>query len=215
MKRLVVPATKREEILRILHLSHQGATKTYAAAHSRYYWPSMKEDTRRITETCEVCKELNPRPKENPNIEPENPKTNLEPFESVGLDMFSWKGDMYLLIIDWMSGFIFVEKIGKHASAEKITERFKLLCLTYGMPRDVRFNKGPQFATVFEQFLKDIGGEPTPSSAGNPAANGLSEAGVKSAKLLLRKCLETKGNYAERLCHSTNRKNSQLFTEKI
>ena len=201
VKRLVIPISKREEIMKILHLNHQGATKTYAAARSRYFWPSMKEDAKRITENYQVCKELNPRPRTNPNIDPETPKTHLEPFESIGLDMFSWKGDQYLLIIDRMSGFIFVEKMGKHATARGVTERFKLLCLTYGMPRDVRYDKGPQFSSVFEEFLTDIGVEPTPSSAGNSSANGLSEAGVKSAKLLLRKSIEEKVNYAERLCH--------------
>ena len=58
VKHLVIPVSKRDQIMKILHLSHQGATKTYAAARSRYFWPSMKEDAKRITENCQVCKEL-------------------------------------------------------------------------------------------------------------------------------------------------------------
>ena len=39
-----------------------------------------------------VCKDLNPKSPANPNIDPEQLKTDLQPFESVGLDTFSWKG---------------------------------------------------------------------------------------------------------------------------
>ena len=42
---------------------------------------------------------------------------------------------------------------------------------------------------------------PTPSSANNPASNSLAESAVKSAKILLRKSIEEKSNYAEVLCH--------------
>ena len=42
---------------------------------------------------------------------------------------------------------------------------------------------------------------PTPSSENNPASNGLAESVVKSAKILPRKSIEEKSNYAEILCH--------------
>ena len=109
--------------------------------------------------------------KENPQLEPEIAKGDLQPFESVGLDMFSWKGNNYLLIVDRMSGYIFVENMKKNASCAKVTASFKLLCLTYGFPKSVRYDKGPTFSSEFERFLTDIKVELTPSSAGNPASN--------------------------------------------
>ena len=45
-----------------------------------------------MTQSCLVCKELNPKAPANPNIDPEQPKTDLQQFESIGLDMFAWKG---------------------------------------------------------------------------------------------------------------------------
>ena len=44
IKRLVVPLQAQRNILKILHYFYQGRSKTYAAARTRYYWPSMKED---------------------------------------------------------------------------------------------------------------------------------------------------------------------------
>ena len=76
-------------------------------------------------------------------------------------------------------------------------DKFKLLCMTYGMPREVRYDKGPQFSSCFEEFLRDIKVEPKPSSAGNYSSNGLAEAAVGNAKLLIQKCLEDKVNFAE------------------
>ena len=150
IKRLVVPLQARQNILKILHYSHQGISKTYAAARSRYYWPSMKEDITQMTQSCSVCKEMNPKARTNPQIKPEQPKTDLEPFESVGLDMFSWAGKSYLLIVDRMSGYIFVENLAKSALCRTVSQKFKLLCYTYGHPRQVRYDKGPQFGREFE-----------------------------------------------------------------
>ena len=52
IKRLVVPLQARRNIPKILHYSHQGISKTYAAVRKRYYWPSMKEDIRQMTQAC-------------------------------------------------------------------------------------------------------------------------------------------------------------------
>merc|ERR1711873_193434 len=87
--------------------------------------------------------------------------------------------------------------LSKSAKCKTVTEKFKLLCLTYGFPREVRYDKGPQSSFEFEEFLKEIHINPTPSSANNPRSNGLTEAGVKNAKILLRKLLEENFSYAE------------------
>ena len=129
---------------------------------------------------------MNPKARTNPQIKPEQPKTDLSPFQYVGLDMFTWQGKFYLLTVDRMSAYIIVENLAKSALCRTVTQMFKLLCLTYGHPRQVRYDKGPQFGREFEEFLRDINVTPTPSSANNPASNGLAESGVKSAKLLLR-----------------------------
>ena len=197
IKRLVIPIQARKKILEVLHYSHQGINKTYAAARTRYFWPSMKEDCQQLTQSCQICKELNPKTPINPNIDPVTPITSLQPFESVGLDMFTWKNVNYLLVVDRMSGYIFVETLNKNAKCKTVTEKFKLLCITYGFPREVRFDKGPQFSFEFEEFLKEIHINPTPSSANNPRSNGLAEAGVRNAKILLQKSLEEKSSYAE------------------
>ena len=82
--------------------------------------------------------------------------------------MFSWKSNNYLLVVDRMSGYLFVENLQKSAKCKMVTEKFHLLTLTYGFPRQVRYDKEPQFGQEFKTFLKDIHIDPQPSSANNP-----------------------------------------------
>ena len=94
-----------------------------------------------------------------------------------------------------------MEQLHKSAKCKTVTEKFRLLALTYGFPREVRYDKGPQFSTEFEEFLKDIHIEPTLSSANNPRSNGLAKSVVRNAKILLRKSIEDKSSYADMLCY--------------
>ena len=59
-----------------------------------------------------------------------------------------------------------------------VTDMFCLLALTYRFPREVRYDKGPQFSQEFKAFLKDIHVEPQPSSSNNPRSSGLAESAV-------------------------------------
>ena len=81
--------------------------------------------------------------------------------------MFSWKSNNYLLVVDCMSSYIFVENLQKSAKCKTVTEKFHLLTLTYGFPCQVRYDKGPQFGQEFEILLMDINVEPQLSSANN------------------------------------------------
>ena len=85
----------------------------------------MKQDCQQTTQSCQICKEINQKTPMNPNIDPATPITDLQPFKSVGLDMFVWKNVNYLLVVDRMSGYIFVETLQKHARCKTVTERFK------------------------------------------------------------------------------------------
>ena len=130
IRRLVVPQSERKRLLEIIHTSHVGQVKTFAAAKSRYFWPGTKEMIKNLTESCDICKKLNPRPPANPNIEPEKPTTQLKPMESLRADIFSWKGVDYLLVVNWMSGYLFVFKLSKSTS-KMVTQHILGLCLSY------------------------------------------------------------------------------------
>ena len=55
---IVVPEGARKEVLDLLHIPHQGQTKTYMAATTRYYWPKMKEEVIKKVEDFPLCREF-------------------------------------------------------------------------------------------------------------------------------------------------------------
>ena len=49
--RIVVPAAARQGVVRELHKSHSGITKTFLTAQQLYYWPGMRPDIKSVSYT--------------------------------------------------------------------------------------------------------------------------------------------------------------------
>ena len=56
-KQIVIPRTARKDLLRELHRSHSGISKTYLTAKKLYYWPNMKLDITNHVAACYACTE--------------------------------------------------------------------------------------------------------------------------------------------------------------
>ena len=52
---LVVPAALRHEILRKVHMGHQGLIKTKNLVRGIIYWPNMNSDLENLINQCEIC----------------------------------------------------------------------------------------------------------------------------------------------------------------
>ncbi|TRY80865.1 hypothetical protein TCAL_14072 [Tigriopus californicus] len=57
---VLVPLAARKTILDVLHQSHQGVTKTRAAARVRYFWPGMNNEIALRIQQCRLCQEIRP-----------------------------------------------------------------------------------------------------------------------------------------------------------
>jgi len=62
---IVVPKPLRAKILKLVHdipaAAHFGMIKTKKRLEQHFYWPSMSEDIKRYTRTCDVCQEIGKR----------------------------------------------------------------------------------------------------------------------------------------------------------
>ena len=58
--RIVVPTAARQGVVRELHKSHSGITKTFLTAQQLYYWPGMRSDIKSFIEACIPCQESRP-----------------------------------------------------------------------------------------------------------------------------------------------------------
>ena len=104
-KRIVLPLPSVKPILKLLHSSHSGITKTTNLAHGLYFWPGMMNDIKQLVSTCQECTRVL-------QSQPSNPMSTSAPsshfgflMQHVGLDLFSFTGKEYLICVDHWSGY--------------------------------------------------------------------------------------------------------------
>ena len=110
------------------------------------------------------------------------------PMQHVGLDLFSFGGKDYLICVHQWSGYPVYQLLRSTTSDSVIrclSSWFNLL----GWPSSIRSDGGPQFRGNFSAFCTKHGVQHEVSAPYNPNSNGLAEAGIKSVKNMLKKCV--------------------------
>ena len=116
--RIVVPQPAIKEVLKRLHLSHQGIVKTKKLARDLYYWPGMGRSIENLVKQCEACQQNLPsNPVEKyisyaPLIENVN--------DAWAIDLFSSGGRDFLALVDGFSGMLVCEKLSKTTTQDLI-----------------------------------------------------------------------------------------------
>ena len=190
--RLYIPIASRPKILAELHKTHQGSVKTKLAAREAYFWPGMNNEIANLLDNCETCQMFRPS---QPHESQQHYIDALErPMQLWSGDLFQWAGKTYLLLVDGYSGYIFVDELRKTSTKDIINVLVKYFNI-FGYPESFLSDNGPQFRTEMKEFLESRGIRPITSSPYFPSSNGHAESGVKSAKHLLKKCMEEKSNF--------------------
>lgn len=139
------------------------------------------EDTITNCTTCATHKRSNPKEPLMPHPIPERP------WERVGADLCEFDGDNYLVIVDYYSNFIEVDKV-RQTSSNTIIKACKAQFARHGIPNVGISDNGPQFSShEFEQFSTLYQFSHQPSSPHYPQSNGKVEKAVQTVKNLLRK----------------------------
>ena len=180
--KIFVPQKMRKTILDKLHTSHSGISKSKTLARQFYFWPGLSKEIEHLISNCEVCQLHRPSLSEATQSYQEA----TAPFQAVSLDLFEYGGADYLVMVDRFSFYIWVKYLFR-TTTDRVTA-----CLTswfneFGYPATIISDNGPQFRSEFKGFCKLNNVVHTTSSPYNPRSNGLAEAAVKQAKLLLKK----------------------------
>ena len=150
----------------------------------------MYNDIVQVIERCRACQKHLPSLPQADLIE----DTAKFPMEKVELDLFEWKGQNWLIMIDRFSGWPFAQRLNK-TTTDKITSTLDGWFLTWGFPERIKSDNGPQFRDQFQQYCSSRDIVFVTSSPYHPASNGCAEAGVKNIKKLLDKCEDTDSNF--------------------
>ena len=179
--RIVVPKSLQTETLQKIHQGHQGIQKCRQRVSAAVWWPGVSRDIESFVKSCPVCLRTTVPPKE-PLLQSPLPD---HPWERVASDLFELKGATYLLVVDYYSRYIEVQKLNSTTSASVITA-LKAIFSRHGIPTTLVSDNGPQYDShEMKQFAESYGFTHLTSSPHYPQANGLAERAVKTVKSLL------------------------------
>ncbi|UYV80374.1 hypothetical protein LAZ67_19000010 [Cordylochernes scorpioides] len=181
--RLVIPASMKLEILDKLHAG-LGITKTRLRARETVWWSGISEEIAETVRKCSVCIQ-EAVSKHEPLIPTNFP---ARPWQKIGMDLFKFENKWYLVGIDYYSRFPEMIQLDR-LTANVVVRSCKSIFARHGIPETVVSDNGTQFgaAREFANFARQYGFTHVTSSPRFPQSNGMAEAGVKIAKLILKK----------------------------
>ena len=182
-QKLIVPQSKRKEMLELIHESHQGIVKCKQRARDILFWPGMSSQIEEKVSQCSLCAQFQRAQPREPMIIQDLPDRM---WSKVGTDLFEYNGVHYLLCVDYYSKWIEVAKLDNLTS--NIICHLKSQFARYGIPDELISDNVPQYASsAFTDFSKSYGFVHTTSSPHFPQANGEAERAVQTIKNLLKK----------------------------
>ncbi|UYV65991.1 K02A2.6-like, partial [Cordylochernes scorpioides] len=185
--RLVIPASMKLESLDKLHAGHFGITKTRLHARETVWWPGILEEIAETVRKCSVC--IQEAVSKHEPLIPTNFPTR--PWQKIGMDLFKFENKWYLVVIDYYSRFPEMIQLDR-LTANVVVRSCKSIFARHVISETVVSDNGTQFgaALEFANFARQYGFTHATSSPRFPQSNGMAEAGVKIAKLILKKNLD-------------------------
>ncbi|UYV62759.1 K02A2.6-like [Cordylochernes scorpioides] len=175
--RYVIPENIRKGLLQRIHEGRLGIVKCRERAKGSVWWPRITSEIEEMVRTCPMCIEERTN-RHQPLLPSELPNC---PWEKVGVDLFTLKGQNYLLITDYYSRYPEIARLEDMTSASVIVH-CKSIFARHGIPLEVRSDNGPQFGSLFKEFAHEYGFTHVTSSPRYPQSNGFIESFVKIVK---------------------------------
>ena len=210
-RKIIIPKSCRQEIIKKLHKGHGGMERTYKTAKDIYYWPSLKNDIKIFVDACVECQTFKPSQKRDYDCETKASYI----MEYLSADLFEYNHQHYIVIVDRYSGFPFVAHL-KSLTTKAVIKVFEEIFLDHGRCIFIRTDGGPQFRTEFKTFCDKMGITHQVSSPYNPQSNGHAESNVKNMKYLLAKS-KTFDDFRKSLVYwrNTKRSNNQKSPSEL
>ena len=187
-EQIVIPPSMRKLIKDTVHEGHLGKTKCKTRARRHFFWPGINAEIERFVEECEACQEnRNQQPRES-NIR----IVTTRPWEIIGSDIFHFRNDHYLIVVDYYSGYpeiMFLGHGGDHPASRDVISKLKQIMAGHGCPVKMITDGGPQYTSEeFKRFAKNWEFKIEFSSPEYPRGNGKAERSVQTVKQIIRKC---------------------------
>ena len=193
--RILIPASLRFEVCKILHSAHQGTTAMSERAKATVFWPGITSCISNTRQNCNTCWRIAPS---QPHMPPIDPMVPSYPFQAVATDYCDFEGSHYLITVDRFSNWPEVVKVlnsSSNSGSAGLMKSLKRYFATFGVPEELSSDGGPEFiAKETKNFFERWGVKHRQSSAYYSKSNGRAEAAVKSMKRLLSDNIDASGN---------------------
>ena len=181
-QRMVIPTALRAETLSKLHEGHQGIVRCRLRAKISVWWPGISKQLTSFIERCPECAR-DAKPAREPLIPTSLPSY---PWQKVAADIFTLKGQEYLVIVDYFSRYPEVQKL-KSTTTQGIVNVLKAAFARHGIPETFRSDNGPQFSSQeFKDFSSKYNFQHCTSRPHFPSSNGQAEKAAQTVKNLLK-----------------------------
>lgn len=193
--RLIIPNKLKQLALSSLHSGHLGVTKTNLRAKQTYYWINISNDIEKCIKNCIICQENRPAQSKVMLLPHDVPD---RPFQKLSLDIMTFKGVDYLVIIDNYSKWIELFKLSSKKCSE-IINKLKSLFSNFGVPEIIMSDNSPFLSHEINLFSREYNIDWLTSSPHHPISNGQAERAVQICKDILKKADSLNIHYLELL----------------
>ena len=184
--RVVVPEDLQKDVLKLLHICHQGVVAVKSIARSFVWWPKINEQIEMMTRLCKACQDSqNKAAKSKPH--PWTPAKR--PWERIHADFCGpVEGKMYLVVVDAYSRWPEVVNMRSCTTSGATIKELRKMFARFGLPEYFSSDNGPQLVSdEMESFLKANGISRIPIPTYSPNTNGLAERSVQTFKKAMEK----------------------------
>lgn len=180
--RIVIPPSLQKDVLERIHHGHLGITKCRERAASSVWWPGISKDISDVVSACSFCQEKQSSQRKEPLLTTPLPD---HPFQQVAIDLCEYRGQQYLVLVDYYSRYIEICHMPRTTS-DVVIAKLKNIFSHHGIPETVISDNGPQFkSSEFQHFMEEWNFNHVTTSPHYPQANGAAERAVRTAKHIL------------------------------
>ena len=173
-------------MLGLIHESYFGIKKSKSRANELLYWPKMGADIECTVANSELCIKYQNNQHSGPRISHD---ILNERFLKVGMDILSFKGKDYLVVVDYYSKYPELLPLPDKI-ASTIVEQCKIVFARHGIPVEIVSDKLPFLSSEFLTFANTWGIKTTTSIPTFSQSNGQAERCVQTMKNVLKKAYE-------------------------
>lgn len=183
-QRIVIPSFLRGTMKEIIHQGHNGFKKCKNRARQSVYWPGINHEIEDLVFHCSLCSAHRNQQQKESLIQHEIPNA---PWTKVASDLFTLCGHDYVIVTDYFSKFVEIERLPDKSSSTVIN-KIKKIFSRHGIPKELFTDNGPEYsAACFKRFAKEWDFKHTTSSPHFPQSIGFVERTIQTIKKLLLK----------------------------